>query len=167
MAKKGPFVGLYGSHSGDWREVAAKLLDEAGVAWYDPTDARWQDITHENGDAMQWLVDELVAEQHQGMLNATCVIYHLASRVEYFDPANAPEPSDSGARVAAPAARCELGFLTGKGIPTFVHIEPDVEGRNYLWAQIKPYPYMVRCATLVEATEEAVAYLAGSGQKPR
>jgi hypothetical protein len=138
MTQSRRFVALYGSQAGDWRKISAKLLEESGVAWHDPTDPRWEEITHENGDTKQELIDELVAEQHRGMQDASCVIYHLASQT------------------TALAARCELGFLTGKGIRTFVHVESDVEGRNYLWAQIKPYPHMVRCATLAEALREAV-----------
>ncbi len=161
MTRPRRFVGLYGSQSGDWREACMARLDAAGVEWHDPTDPRWEGITHENGDAMQELIDELVAEQHRGLLDATCAIYHLARKVEYFNASNVPDTDDSGARVAALAARCELGFLTGMGIRTFVHVDPDVEGRNYLWAQMKPYPHMVRCTTLAEATREAIVYMSG------
>jgi len=159
MTRPKRFVSLYGSQSGDWREVCKTRLDAAGVAWKDPTDPRWQGITHENGDAMQKLIDELVADQHQGLLDATCVVYHLAARVEYSNTRNIPNPDDTGSQVVALAARCELGFLTGRGIPTFVHIEPDVVGRNYLWAQMKPYPHMVRCDNLAEAAQKAVLYI--------
>lgn len=152
------YIGLFGSHSGDWRALCSQRLDAAGVAWFDPTDPRWQGINADNGDEQQELIDELVAEQHRGMRDAACVIYHLASRRTYrlaYDEL----PADAGAPVAALAARCELGFLTGRGIPTFAHIEPDVTGRNYLWAQMRPYEHMVRCATLDDALTRALDFM--------
>lgn len=161
MIPRDHFVGLYGSHSGDWRDLPKELLGRAGISWYDPTDSRWQGITHENGDEQQELISDLVAQQHRGMLGAACVIYHLGRRVEYRDPGNVPDPDNSGQEVSALAARCELGFLTGKGIQTFAHIEPDVEGRNYLWGQMQPYRHIVRCASLIEAAEQAIAYMDG------
>jgi len=147
-----PYIGLFGSHSGDWRARCAAFMDERGIAWFDPTDPAWADINAENGDEKQALIDDLVARQHRGILGAACVVYHLAARNQTGEP------------IAAFAARCELGFLTGRGTPTFAHIEPDVVGRNYLWAQMKPYPHMTRCHSLDEALAQAAAFVKGLGQ---
>jgi hypothetical protein len=154
-----PYVGLYGSHSGDWRSVCARALSNYQISWYDPTDKQWDDITDENGDSYQTLIDELVAKQHQGMLNASCVVFHLAQTKSYSYEENKPKPEDKGQVLTAFAARCELGFLIGSGIQTFVHIEKDVRGRNYLWAAMKNYKHMVRSQTLEEATGQASDYI--------
>jgi hypothetical protein len=106
----GTYVGLYGSLGEDWRRRAKALLDAANVPWYDPTDLRWQGITHENGDQHQALIDELVSEEHEGLLGAGCAVFQLTGGVE--------PPSSL-------AARFELGLLTGRGIDTFVHVEPE------------------------------------------
>lgn len=148
-----PYVGLYGSHSGDWRDEATGLLEAAGVAFYDPTDPRWQGITEENGDEKQELINLLVAEQHKGLNGATCVVFHLA-RWE-----TRKGVTDKTQEKAAFAARCEIGFLTGRGIRTFVHVEPDVEGRNYLWAQIALYPHTEKCDSLKSAVHRAITFV--------
>ena len=147
-----PYLGLYGSHSGNWRALAISKLSKAGVPFYDPTDLGWKRINEGNGDLLQHDINVLVAKQHLALVGATCVIFHLARR-KTLDGVT----SDTDV-TAALAARCELGFLTGRGIPTFVHIEPDVEGRNYLWAQLAPYAHMTRCNTLEDATMNAIAY---------
>ncbi len=70
-------------------------FDAASVAYFDPIDARWQEINADNGDDKQALIDELVAEQHRGMRDAACVIYQLASRHIYrlsYDK----RPADAG-----------------------------------------------------------------------
>ena len=139
-----PYVALYGSHSGPWRAECQRALDAANIRWYDPTDPQWAAVTDANGDEQQDLVNRLVAKQHRGMREASCVVFHLASHKE-------------GKAITAFAARCELGFLIGHGIPTFAHIEPGVVGRNYLWAAMKPYPHIVRVQTLAEAVEGAIA----------
>lgn len=106
-----PYVGLYGSHSGDWRNGAIELLDDARIAYYDPTDLAWRRITASNGDLLQSEVDALVAKQHVGMSSSACVIFHLARTRK-------GETSETEVTTAV-AARCELGFLTGRGIRSF------------------------------------------------
>ncbi len=142
-----PYIGLFGIATA-WRSGCIETLEREGIAYFDPTDAAWNHINHDNGDEMQALIDDLVRRQHEGIRGAACVIYHLAARDE-----------TTGHPMHAYAARCELGFLTGHNIPTFAHIEPDVEGRNYLWAQMKPYSHMHRCETLAQALAAAVAYM--------
>ncbi|HEU4404955.1 MAG TPA: nucleoside 2-deoxyribosyltransferase domain-containing protein [Polyangiaceae bacterium] len=147
----GPYIALYGSHSGDWREPLKARLEREGVAYYDPTDEGWRRITPENGDERQAEIDALVANEHAALRGATCVVFHLARRLRVGGVVHDDQTT------LALASRAELGFVTGRGVVTFVHIEPDVEGRNYLWAQMKPYPHMVRCASLDEALERALA----------
>jgi hypothetical protein len=93
------------------------------------------------------------------MLKAGCVIFHLARRKSYYYEENKPNPDDTGKVLTAFAARCELGFLIGRGIQTFVHIEPDVEGRNYLWAAMKNYKHIVRSQCLEGAVGQAIKYV--------
>lgn len=142
-----PIIGLFGSMAGDWREQVKVPILAANLHFYNPTDTSWQGINSENGDQKQPEIDHLVALQHQGMHRSTCVLYQL----DAFDP-------DTNEPITAFAARCELGFLTGAKIPTFVHINKDVEGRNYLWAQIKPYPHMQSFASLKQALDAAIAF---------
>jgi len=142
------YVALYGSHGGSWRETCKRRLDAAGVAWHDPTDPRWQGITHENGDRHQTLIDEMVAEEQEALLGAACVIFHLAGAEE-----------SGGEPPASLAARFELGLLAGREtrrIPTFVHVAPDAMGRNYLWAAVRRTPHLVRCDTLKDAVRRAI-----------
>jgi hypothetical protein len=148
-----PYVGIYGSQSGDWQDAVKAALDAAGLAWYDPTDEGWAGIDASNGDARQAEIDALVAREHRGLNGAACVVFHLARReVRRLVP--------TGKTSASLTSRCEIGYLSGRGIRTFVHIEADVEGRNYLWAQIALYPrWMTRAATLDEATAGAIAFM--------
>lgn len=154
------YVGLYGSHSGDWRVECAREFKNHRIPWYDPTDKRWGKITDENGDSHQTLINSLVAKQHEGMLNAGCVIFHLAHQKSYRY--KKPNPDDTGTVLTAFAARCELGFLIGRGIQTFAHIEPDVVGRNYLWAAMKNYSHVIRCRSLKGAIRRATEYILSS-----
>lgn len=144
----GTYVGLYGSHGGWWRKRCKARLDAVGVPWHDPTDPRWVQISPENGDRLQGLVDELVAEEHQALLGCTCVIFH-------FTGGDDPPVSL--------AARYELGLLAGRGIPTFLHVEPEVEGRNYLWAAVKQAPATTICSGLEEALDQAIALVVEDG----
>ncbi|MCY1083647.1 nucleoside 2-deoxyribosyltransferase domain-containing protein [Archangium lansingense] len=137
----GSYVGLFGSAGEDWRRRAKVLLDAANVPWHDPSDPRWQGITHENGDQHQVLINKLVAEEHQGLLRAGCVVYQLTG---------GSEPP------ASLAARFELGLLAGRGLITFVHVEPEALGRNYIWAVLKQYPHLVRCDSLEDAVQRAI-----------
>lgn len=137
----GTYVALYGSNGEAWRRRAKALLDAAGVPWHDPTDPRWQGITHENGDQHQALIDQLAAEEHQGLLQAGCVVFQLTGGPD------AP---------LSLAARFELGLLAGRGIPTFVFIEPEVQGRNYLWAALKLHPHLERRDSLEDAVRGAI-----------
>lgn len=148
-----PFIALYGSHLGDWRAPLVARLAREGIAYHDPTDAGWQPINEHHGDAEQATIDALVAREHQGMVDATCVVFYLARRARR----RGPDGEDVELTTLSFASRCELGFLTGRGVLTFVYIEPDFEGRNYLWAQIKPYPNVVRCASLDDALDRAIA----------
>ena len=150
----GTYVGLYGSLGEDWRCRAKALLDVARVPWHDPSDSRWQGITLENGDQHQALINELVAEEHEGLLKAGCVVYQLTG---------GSEPPSSL------AARFELGLLTGRGIDTFVHVEPEALGRNYIWAAVKQYPHLVRCDSVEEAVQRAIEKMGrvGSGVQRR
>ena len=156
---KKPYVGLYGSHSGDWRSICVRAFNDHQIPYYDPTDLQWKLVSDENGDSYQTLINRLVAKQHRGILNASCVVFHLAREKAYYFEENKPIPDDTGKILTAFAARCELGFLIGRGIQTFVHIEPNVEGRNYLWAAMKNYPQLTRCHTLEDAIGEAIRYI--------
>lgn len=144
----GTYVGLYGSLGEDWRRRARALLDAAHVPWHDPSDPRWQGITHENGDLYQALIDELVADEHEGLLGAGCVVFQLAG---------GPRPPTSL------AARFELGLLAGRGIDTFVYVEPDALGRNYVWAALRAFPHLVRCDSLEAAVQRAIEKMGRPG----
>lgn len=151
-----PYVGLYGSHGGDWREGVKASLTAEGIAFHDPIDGGWAGIDGTNGDARQADIDALVAREHLGMRGAACVIVHLEQRTVIHG-------RPTGGTTLSLASRCEIGFLAGRGIRTFVHIEPDVEGRNYLWAVVAFYPTsMARCASLDEATALAIAFMKGA-----
>lgn len=65
----------------------------------------------------------------------------------------------SPAPPASLAARCELGLLAGRGLQTFVHVEPAALGRNYVWATLKLYSHLMRCGSLEEAVAAAVEWL--------
>lgn len=149
------YVAVFGSHTGDWRVRAHAELRAAGLQVGDPRDPRWRGLTRRNGDRHQGLIDRLVANQHALLLGAACVLFHLGST--WTD--------EAGHRRRSPAyaARTEIGFLTGRGIPTFVHIEPDLTGRNYLWAQLRLYPHMRSCATLEDACAAVVTFMRANG----
>jgi hypothetical protein len=145
---RGTYVALYGSHGAGWRLRAKALLDAAHVPWHDPSDARWEGITHENGDANQGVIDGLVAEEQDALLGAGCVVFHFAGN----------QPSL--------AARFELGVLAGRGVRTFVHVEPDAQGRNYLWAAVKCYrPHLEPCDSLEEAVRRAIERMEGAPRR--
>lgn len=146
----GPFVALYGSHSGDWRLPLIARFEREGVAWFDPTNEGWDGIDATNGDARQTDIDALVAREHAALQRAGCVVFYLARR-------RREQGRETGATTIALASRCEFGFLIGRGIPTCFHIEPDVEGRNYLWAAALNHPHMVRCDSLDEAVARAIS----------
>lgn len=142
----GTYVALYGSHGDGWRRRCAERLERAGVPWHDPSDPRWDGIDHDNGDALQDLIDELVEEEQRGLLEAGAVVFHLAG---------GPDPP------ASLASRVELGLLAGHGVPAFVHVDPSALGRNYAWATLRRYPHLVRCDSLDEAVDRAVGWLRG------
>ncbi len=158
---RAPYVALYGSHTGDWRKVVVARLSAAGFGHYDPTDENWKGVDEENGDAKQNLIDKLVARQYEALRGAACVVFHLAAAMRWREAPPAPGVAKpNGTPVAAPAARFELGLLAGLGAPpVFVHIEPDVVGRNFLWAYVQQRPNLVRCQTLDEAGERAIAFM--------
>lgn len=140
------YVALYGSHAGDWRQRCIERLEAAGVPWHDPSDPSWQGITHDNGDRLQDLVDRLVEEEQRGLLEAGAVVFHLAG---------GPDPP------ASLASRVELGLLAGREIPTFVHVDPEALGRNYVWATLRLHSHLARCESLEEAVDGAVESLRG------
>jgi len=56
--------------------------------------------------------------------------------------------------------------MAGRGVETFVHVEPDAQGRNYLWAAVKCYPaHLVRCDSLEEAVRRAIARMKGAPRR--
>lgn len=147
---RGTYVGLFGSHGGDWRERCAEQLQAEGIPCHDPTDDRWSPVNHENGDRYQDLIDDLVSEQNQAILGSRCVVFHLAGKPD--DDSEAPESL---------AARFELGLLSGRGIPTFVYLgdgttDYGLRGHNYLLAAVEPFSSVVVCPSLEDATRRAV-----------
>ena len=145
---RGTYVALYGSHGAEWRSRAKVLLDAAKVPWHDPSDARWEGITHENGDAHQALIDQLATEEQDALLRAGCAVVHFAG--------NRPSL----------AARFELGVLAGRGVRAFVHVEPDVQGRNYIWAAVRyHHPHLERCDSLEEAVRRAIEHMGGASRR--
>ena len=148
-----PYVALYGTFFGDWRQQAKTKLDAHHITWYDSTDPGWDGINDANGDEKQPEINALVRKEHLGLSKARCVIFYLARReIRHGQP--------TGATTMSLAARCELGFLAGRNIRTFVHIEPDVVGRNYLWALLAVYSAtMTHCATLEEAVDRAIEFM--------
>ncbi|MEM6455604.1 MAG: hypothetical protein AAF772_10950 [Acidobacteriota bacterium] len=155
--KAEPYVGLFGVYGGDWRTFAARRLDAAGVAYAIPDDDRWQEINHQNGDEKQPLINELVAAQQRMLTEARCVVFYLAQHPRRFLADD--RPVDPSYTFEALAARCELGVVAGGGVPAFAFIEPDLRGRNYLWALIAQHPHVHRCASLDEALDRAVAHM--------
>lgn len=140
----GSYVGLYGSVGEEWRQRCKRRLDQASISWHDPSDSRWDEINHDNGDEFQGLIDTLVGEEHQALLSSGCVIFYLAG---------GPDPP------ASLAARCELGLLAGSSVQTFLCVAPQALGRNYAWAVAKQYPHLVSCESLDEAIEAAERYM--------
>ena len=114
-------------------------------------------------DALRGLKIEIgrttVATERATLLDrggAACAVFHIARRkVVGGDRA-------LGNMTSSLAARFELGFGAGRGIPSFAHIEPDVEGRNYLWSQLAlGQDTMTRCETLDEAASHAILFMRG------
>jgi hypothetical protein len=148
-----PYVALYGTAHGDWRQSAAAALDHAGVAWYDPTEAAWASIDETNGDVRQSEIDVLVKKELSALTGASCVVFHLTG-------GEGPGTRVAGSAPRSLASRFELGFVAGRKITTFVHIEPDVEGRHYLLAQIRLCgASMTSCTSLDAAVASAVGFM--------
>ncbi|MEM8960428.1 MAG: nucleoside 2-deoxyribosyltransferase domain-containing protein [Acidobacteriota bacterium] len=137
-------MGLYGTAGTAWRQACKNRLETASIPWHDPTDTRWDSITHDNGDTHQELIDILVAEEHRALEDARCIIFHLRGGAE---------PSLSL------AARCELGWLAAADKPAFVHIEYDALGRNYLWSVVKLYPHLTTYSSLEKAVDSAIGFM--------
>lgn len=147
------FVALYGNNADSWRtDIVIPILKKYNIPYFDPKNKGWENICEENGDEKQDLIDSLVEREHEALLNCKCVIFYLCKQVKQNKI-----PVD-GWKTYSLASRVEIGFLTGAGIKTFVFVEPDVEGRNYIWAQMKPYSNMVRCNSLEDATIKAINY---------
>lgn len=84
-----PIIGLFGSNAGDWRKQAEAALLAADLNFFKPRNTAWQAINSQNGDQMQSEIDRLVALQHQGIHQSTCVLFQL----DTFDPkTNKPFP---------------------------------------------------------------------------
>lgn len=140
-----PYVALYGSHVGEWRQEVAGILEAGGVPFYDPRDPRWRNVTEETGDELQDVVDELVEVQRRALLGAAAVLFYVAR-------------ADGN----SPAARFELGMLSRMPeTPVFVHITEDTVGRNYLFAQVKLSPHFRWCPSLLAAAEAVTAWYRG------
>lgn len=147
----GPYVALYGSNSGDWRSAITPRLDAANIAWFDPTNDEWNDVHGSNGDALQEKIDRLVKREQDALLRARCAIWHIGKRVTV-------NGADTGKTTEAYACRLELGVLLGRGLKTWVVIEDDVTGRNYLRAAVATYASATLCKSDEEAAERAVAW---------
>ena len=135
-----PYIALYGSHGSRWRDKLAAVLESKQIPFCDPTDIRWQQISEQNGDEKQDLIDELVDTQHQTLTDAKVAIVYL----------HADSPSY--------AARAELAFLMGwrPQIPTFFVVDGQCTGRNYIWAAARRYDHMVKCNSLEHALDKAI-----------
>jgi hypothetical protein len=147
-----PYVALYGSNSGDWRVPVVSALDDARVHWFDPTTPEWDAINWENGDALQPTIDRLVQREQDALEGAACVLWYIARRVRR-------DGQETGETTIALASRLELGVVLGRGSPTFVVIEDDVVGRNYLRAVVRRFgAKAIMCESLDEATSRVIAF---------
>ncbi len=149
-----PYVALYGSNSGDWRAAIAARLDAANIPWFDPTNDEWNGIDWHNGDALQAKIDRLVKREQDAMLGARCALWHIGRTIR-------EGVVDTGKTTEAFACRLELGVLLGRGLRTWVVIEPDVTGRNYLRAAAGAHPSASVCESDEEATEKLIAWWQG------
>lgn len=137
-----PYVALYGSHVGSWRQDHKPLFESRGVAYFDPIDPAWGEIDHENGDRKQPLINRLVETQRQAMLGAAAVLFYLGETKEN-----------------SPAARFELGMLSMSSIPVFLHVDPVCRGRNYAFAQQRLSPNIQLFSSLQAAAEAAIEHM--------
>ena len=154
-----PFVGLYGSHSSPWRAECIRQLDVQGVAWFDPTDERWDDISFESGAQNRPLIAELVKNEIEALRQAACVVLHFAAAL-------GPDDRRSGKDLPVSpslASRFELGLLAGLGTPTFLHVEAQVLGRDYLWAAANLHENIIDCKSLDQAVQSAIS-IVGAAQ---
>lgn len=149
-----PYVALYGSNSGDWRKAVTPALDAANIPWFDPTNDEWDGIDWHNGDALQAKIDRLVKREQDALLGARCAIWHIGKRIIEADV-------DTGKTTEAFASRLELGVLLGRGLKTWVVVEDDVTGRNYLRAAVAAHPSASLCSNDQEAAERTIAWWRG------
>ncbi len=145
------YVALYGSNSGDWRTVVTRALDAKGIAWFDPTNDEWNAIHSHNGDALQATIDRLVKREQDALLGARCAIWHIGRTIR-------ERGADTGKTTEAFASRLELGVLLGRGLKTWVVVERDVTGRNYLRAAVSAHASAELCESDEEAVERAIAW---------
>ncbi len=142
-----PYLCLLGSIGSDWRAAAQKFCSARGIAAVHTLDSAWDTINDANGDARQAQIDALVAEQQRIIAGASAVYFHIEASDAHGNP------------LAAHAARCELGYLTGSKRVCFVTIDPKVIGRNYLRAQLKNHAHMQVFASPQAALEAACTYV--------
>lgn len=147
------YVGLYGSFIGNWCEIVQTKLDDANIKYHNLISSEWNGITESNGDEKQQQIDSLVSQELDGILGASCVLLHLER-----------QEKRNGQLIEATslslASHCEIGFLAGRKIDTFLHIEPDVAGRNYLWAFAKQHSAIITiCSSLDEAIEQSINFM--------
>ena len=142
-------IGLYGSMLGNWRQEVITRLNSEKIGYFDPTNSKWSEINDSNRDEKQEIIDSLVADQQEQIRKSSCIIFYLANGHK-----------ESGKAHLSLSSRSELGFLIGAKKQTFLYIEPDFTGRNYLWAMAKLHPDTVTiCASLKEATEKAIEFV--------
>ncbi len=141
------YLCLLGSVGSAWRTTAHAFCEQRRIPCHDTLDPAWESISHENGDARQGEIDALVAKQQQLIAGAAAVYYQLDAQDE------------KGIPLAAHAARCELGYLTGIQKPTFVYIDPNVIGRNYLKAQARHHDHIHIFESGPAALEAACAFV--------
>lgn len=142
-----PYLCLLGTVGSNWRAEAHVLCENQGVPSKDTLDPAWDEINHENGDQRQAEIDRLVAQQQRRIEDAAAIYFQLEAK------------DSAGNPLAAYAARCELGYLTGVKKPTFAFIDPNVIGRNYLKAQCKPHLHIQVFDSGQAALEAACAYV--------
>lgn len=146
-----PYIALYGSNNGAWRAPVTAMLDREGIAWFDPTNDEWDSIDWSNGDTLQPTIDRLVKREQDALLGARCALWHIGRTI--FDGDKPTEKSTE-----AFASRLELGVLLGRGMKTWVVVDDDVTGRNYLRAAVRAHAMAVLCANDREAAGQAIAW---------
>jgi hypothetical protein len=146
-----PYIALYGSNTGAWRAKITPLFDAAQIPWFDPTNNEWDAINWSNGDRLQPTIDRLVKREQDALLGARCALWHIGRTIFEGDT-----PTEK--TTEAFASRLELGVLLGRGLKTWVVIEDDVTGRNYLRAAVAAHASAELCTDDRDAVKRAVAW---------